>query len=193
MATYTPTKLRWWYPAIADWMLRNPGGDMVKCAKDLDRSVGGLRMITSSDMFKEYYAQRRREWQEAHDFAILSRVNQVATKSLDLVLDKMERKGDQVPMNVAKDIAFSALDRLGYAPQNGPQVTVNTGEQKNVFVAVTPDALEEARTALRLAESGRGAASNRRLELTAEVVGSEAVNAGAERIEPHRSEVEEAE
>lgn len=188
---WSPTKLRWWYPAIADWMLRNPGGDMVQCATDLGRNVQCIRMIVNSDMYKDYYAQRRQEWQQNHDFAILSRVNRVAEKSLDLLLDKMEKKGDQVPMNVTKDIAFSALDRLGYAPQTGPQVAVNVGEQKNVFVAVTPDALEEARTALRLAERGRGVESAKRLELTAEVVGSEVVNVGAERDEPHRSEIEE--
>lgn len=191
MPTYTPTKMRWWYPAIADWMLRNPGGSMVQCAKDLDRSEGGLRMITSSDMFKEYLAQRRQEWQQAHDHSILDRVNRVAVKSLDLILDKMEKQGDKIPMQLTKDVAFSALDRLGYAPQSGPQVTVNTGEQKNVFVAVTPDALEEARTALRMAEQRRGIESSKRLELTAEVVGSEVVDEGAGRNEPHRSEIEE--
>ena len=186
----TPTRLRWWYPAIADWMLRNPGGSMEQCAKELERGTNTIHIIVNSDMFKEYYAQRRREWQQNHDFAILDKVNRVAERSLDLLLDKMEKQSDKIPMQLTRDVAFSALDRLGYAPQSGPQVAVNVGEQKNVFVAVTPDALEEARQALRNAESRRGIESNRRLELTAEVVGSKAVNEGAERDLPHGSEIE---
>lgn len=172
MPEFIPTQIRWWYPAIADWMIANPGGDLKDCADSLKRHVNTVRIIARSDVFKEYLAQRRAEWQANHDFAILDRVNRVAERSLDLMLENIEKKGDKIPIAHVTEIALGALDRLGYAPKTnaGPQVNVSVGQQNNVTVAVTTEALLEAQQALREVERQRGIAGRKTLEL--EVSGS---------------------
>lgn len=196
MPTFVPTSIRWWYPAIADWMIANPDGSMADCAKALNRHVNTVRTIVSSDIFKEFYAQRRAEWQAQHDFAILDRVNRVAKCSLDLMLDNIEKKGDKIPMADVKEIALGALDRLGYAPktQGGPQVNFNLGDDnRRITVAVTSEALLEAQQALRAAEAQRAVNSKSKvLELeSAPVVGQDAdVEAEAGQDDVHTSETE---
>lgn len=54
---------RWWYAAIADWMLENPGGSMIDCAHAIGRGVGTVQQISASNTFKDYYAARRAEWE----------------------------------------------------------------------------------------------------------------------------------
>ena len=153
---YQPISWHPWYVSISDWMIRNPSGDMAECAKDLGRHPTTVRYVANSDMFREFHAQRREEWQRHHDFAIISRVTRVAERSLDLILDKMEKQADKIPMQLITDIATASLDRLGYAPQQTPQVSVNI-DQRNQMVAVPvfAAALEEARDALRAAEQKR--------------------------------------
>jgi hypothetical protein len=111
-------------------------------------------------MFREFHAQRRNQWRENHDFTIVSKITQVASKSLDLILDKMEKQADKIPMQLVTEIATASLDRLGYAPQGpgiGVPVQVNIdNRQQTVAVPVTAAALEEARDALRAAERKRG-------------------------------------
>ena len=69
---------------------------------------------------------------------------------------QMAKKIDQVPLQLATEIASMTLDRLGFAPQRGPQVVVNTANQQVILPnAVSPAALEEARAALRAVEQRR--------------------------------------
>lgn len=147
---------RWWYSSIADWMIRNPGGKLCDCAKELNKNQNTISMIANSDMFRDYLAQRKAEWRETHDFAILSKVTAVAEKSLDTLLTQLEKKGDQVPVQVMAEIATSTLDRLGYGPKQQPGVQVNVQQNDNrVQVAVGANELLEAREAMRRAESRR--------------------------------------
>lgn len=146
----------WWYSAIADWMIRNPGRHLKDCALDLNKSANTISMIVNTDMFREYLARRKEEWRQNHDFAIISKVTAVAELSLDVLLEKMEKKRDQIPMNLVNEVATSALDRLGYGPRREPSVSVNVEQNDNrVVVAVDAKALAEARDAMRLAEERR--------------------------------------
>ena len=169
-AYYQPVSWQPWYVSISDWMIRNPSGDMVDCARDLGRSAPTIRYIVNSDMFREFHARRREEWRKNHDFAIISRVTRVAERSLDLILDKMEKQADKIPMQLVTDIATASLDRLGYAPAQTPAVSVNISQNNGtqmVNVPVTAAALEEARDALRAAEQKR-AIEHREFEAIAE-------------------------
>jgi hypothetical protein len=153
---YTPQSWQPWYIAISDWMIRNPGGDMTDCARALNRHHATVRYVANSDMFREFHAQRRNMWREGHDFAIMSKMTQVAEKSLDVILSKLEKQSDRIPMQLVTEIATASLDRLGYAP-NGPGIGVPVqvnidNRQQTVSVPVTAAALEEARDALRAAE-----------------------------------------
>ena len=118
IAGYMPTTWQPWYISISDWMIRNPSGDYKDCARDLGRNILTIRYIIHSDIFQEFHSQRKAKWREAHDFAIVSRMTQVATKSLDLMLDKMEKQADKIPMNLINEIATSSLDRLRLRPRS---------------------------------------------------------------------------
>lgn len=171
-AAYGKNRWRWYYDSIADWMIANPGGQLKDCAKHINKHPNTVTSIIRSDLFQEYLAQRKQEWQREHDRAIVQKTTAVAEKALDLMLDKMEKQADKIPMQIVSEVATNALDRLGYAPQRNPQVQVNVDNSTNsnqvVMVPISPEALEEARDAIRAAEQQRQLESRRTLELEAE-------------------------
>jgi hypothetical protein len=148
---------RWWYDAIADWLIRNPGGKLQDCATALNKHPNTISAIIHTDMFQEYLARRKEEFHKDHDYAIRSRLTAVAEASLDLMLGQLAKKGDQIPMQRLESLASTTLDRLGYGPQSAPAVAVNvTQDNRSQTVSIqglTPQALEEARFALRQAEA----------------------------------------
>lgn len=190
---------RWWYPAIADWMIRNPDGKMVDCARELGKHVNTISMIVNTDLYKDYLAKRRQEWQQTHDHALQAKLTKVAGSALDILHDVLEKKRDQVPIGQLKDIGISALDRLGYSPNKAqtPGLTVvSNGGQVNVM-PVPLAAIQEAQAAIRAAQAKRiaGAAvpvvsnpedepSDLTLDLTAERSDESGVDAA---VEPHRA------
>jgi hypothetical protein len=150
-------------------MLANPGKPLTECAKHLGKHPQLVYMVTGSDMYKEYFRQRREEWTRNHDAAIIGKTTKVAEAALDLMLEKLEKQADKIPMQLVAEVATSALDRLGYAPKRGPAVEVRVDQSDNrqvVVNSVSIGALEEARDALRVAEQQR-AATMRELESTA--------------------------
>ena len=163
------TRWRWWYSAIADWMIRNPGGTLQDCAKELGRAYGTIRMIHNTDMFQTYLDERKKEWRHAHDFSLVHKLTKVAESGLDQILETMAKKGDQIPMKMLNELTTGALDRLGYAPAAATpsvQVNVNQDQRKQVMVAAPPALLEEAREAMRIAqEKQRGSTAGPLLEL----------------------------
>lgn len=184
-----PYQGRWrsWYSAIADWQLANPGRTLSECAQALGKSVNTIGFITNTDMYRDYFARRREAWSREHDFSIISKTTKVAERALDVMLEKMEKQSDKLPMNLVTEVATSALDRLGYAPKPpaSVEVNVNTDNRKVVMVPISAGALEEARDALRAAEKNR-ALSHLELETEPEA-SSEARGAAPLTEPPHRS------
>lgn len=149
----------WWYSAIADAMIRNPDLRMQDIAALLGKHPNTVSMIVNTDMFREYFAQRKEAWRQDHDHALRAKLTDVATESLDIVLEQLKAKRTQIPLNVALKVTESALDRLGYAPSSGPEVVVNNtvdARQQSVSVqGLSASELEEARQALRRVEQTR--------------------------------------
>jgi len=147
---------RWWYSAIADYMLANPGATHAAIAKALGRGTTTVSMIVVTDAFKTYYDMRKCEFQLRHNERLSAKISRVAEASLDLISAKLEKKGDQVPMEMLEQLATSSLDRLGFGPQKVPSIVVNQNvdqSRSNITVSIT--ALEEARSALRMVEQQR--------------------------------------
>lgn len=149
---------RWWYAAISDWMLDNPGGSMLDCARALGRGYGTISMIVVTDLFKAHFAIRRKEWEARRDAmvsaaaakGITEKLHKVANASLDLVVEVLDKKRAQVPIAQLQSIAEGALDRLGYAPKPAATVTVNnTMVAASIRPAVTGEELEAARASYR--------------------------------------------
>ena len=149
---------RWWYDFIADYMIRNPGALTKDIAAAMGKHPNTISMITNTDLFKTYFAKRKAEWRERHDFAIMSKTADIALLGLDLIHKKMEEKQTQIPLRDLKEVAGDALDRLGFGEKQPPLVQINQSavdQSQKVFIAVGKDELEEAQQALRLAERVR--------------------------------------
>lgn len=152
----------WWYGAIADVMIEEPGLKVEEIAARLNKHAKTISLIMRTDLFQEFLAQRRAEYRAGHDFALQHGLTKVAKLALEAAAEHLEKKKDQVPLATSIEAMNSALDRLGYAPKTGPQVAVqvnndNSSRTQTVLVeGVSASALEEARAALRLAETRRG-------------------------------------
>jgi hypothetical protein len=149
------TRWRWWYAAISDAMLANPQATSQEIAKSLGRAASTISMIANTDLFRDYHSQRRQEFQKSHDFVLSGKLNKVAEKGLDLILEVMEKKRDTVPLTHLIAITNSSLENLGYGPKAPPSAPVQVNVHQQVAVPVSAGALEEAREALRRAESKR--------------------------------------
>src|SRR5215471_19214892 len=169
---------RWWYVEIADIMIRDPVATDAQIAKQLSRAASTIQMIRNSDMFRQYFAQRRQQ--------------QVATNSLDILLDQMETKKSHIPVKMVQELAVSALDRLGFNPKvAAPAVQVNVQQNDNRSVilppTITAQELLEARAALRAVEAQRLDPSVKPLVEKVEMVeesGSVSPASGASALEP---------
>lgn len=153
---------RWrvWYAAVADHMLAHPGCTNAQIAKALNKHPNTIGLITNTDMFRDYFARRRAAYTADHDFALRSKMTSVAEKSLDLLLEKLEKKADQIPVQQMTELATGVLDRLGYNPKApAPSVNVNLDQSDNRHVTVSVASLAEATEALRLVEARRAAAA----------------------------------
>src|SRR5262249_36982385 len=121
-------------------------------AQHIRKHENTVSAIVNTDMFREYEAQRIQAFRDEADTELRLRLTGVARQALDSLSIQLEKKRDQVPLEVAREIAESTLDRLGFAPQRGPQVVVQNNSQVLLPNAVSPAALEEARAALRAVE-----------------------------------------
>ena len=150
---------RYWYVAIIDWMLTNPGRPLKECAVDLGRAASTIYMITETDLFKTHFQQRRAAFGASLDHTLQQKMTELASKSLDVLTEAVNTKRQSIPVPQLVSIATSALDRLGYSP-NKPAlptgVTVNMpGSNPTLVTSVSREELEEARMAMRLAQQNR--------------------------------------
>lgn len=159
---------RWWYSAIADHMIRNPGCQIQDIAAALNKRPTTISMIINTDLFRTYLSQRKAAWTAEHDYALRSRLTEVAVKGLDIIKEVLDKKSDQIPLQRVAEITASSLDRLGYAPSSGPQVVVNTGavDARTQTLNVSSNVLLEAREKMRLVEQDRAGQSLPEAQLT---------------------------
>lgn len=144
-------KMRWWYEALADYMMANPNATQNEIAAHFKRATSTISTIINTDAFKAYMSQRRREHVSVLDASVRDKMLKVADKSMELILEQLEVKRTSIPIDTLQRTVDSTLKSLGYgvaAP--GVNVNVNSGGGNTlVAVAVGVDDLERARTALR--------------------------------------------
>jgi hypothetical protein len=149
----TEGRWRWWYSAIADYRIQHPGCSNEDVAKHLNKAPNTIWAITKSDLYREYEAQRREQWRRQNEEALRNKLLGVTTKALNILDEQLEKKKDQVPIGMVKEIVETGLDRLGFAPAN-PVPSINiVNQQVSLPNSVTPVQLEEARMALRAVEA----------------------------------------
>jgi hypothetical protein len=143
-------KMRWWYESLADFMVAHPSATQNDIAAHFGRAPATISTIINTDAFKAYYRQRRNVHAEKLDETVRDKLFKVSDKSLDYMLEVLDKKRDTIPLEMLQRITDSSLKNLGYgATPPGAGVTVNVGQPSTVHVAVSLDDLEVARAALR--------------------------------------------
>lgn len=146
---------KWYMDSALDWMIANPGRPLYELAAHLNRTPSWVSLFIKTDMFKMKMRERRAEFQEMSDLSLVTKLHQVADKGLDIMLERMEKKREQIPINLLHEITSGTLAKLGYGAPSVSPVQVNVGGptiQPMIAVPVSASELAEARMALRQVE-----------------------------------------
>lgn len=159
---YHRKRLPWWYDRVIDEMIADPTIKLVDLAKRVGRAQSTLSAIINSDLFKSHYQNRRQQYAMRHDIGILEKNARIAHKGLDAILDVLDKKKDQVPLPMLKDVTDDALKRMGYGVDT-PAVavnfnTVNNGNQVVLPSTVSKEDLLQAQMAVRQVQAMNAAA-----------------------------------
>lgn len=148
-------KMRWWYEALADFMIANPQATQNEMAAHFQRNPATISTVIATDAFKAYFRQRRAHHAEKLDTAVRDKLFNVSNKSLDLMLEVLDKKRDSIPLEMLARVSDSSLKNLGYGTTPpGNAVTVNVGQSPpSIHVAVSLSDLELAREALRRSQA----------------------------------------
>ena len=154
---FGPKKMNPHYENIADIMLAEPTISQGDLAKRVGMTQPWVCLIIKSDSFKAYYSSRRQEINDAIRDRVTDRLVNLADKSLKLLEDGIEKKGEAMNMPDRVMLADKVLDRLGYGVKAAPVAGNVNNVQNNVTVVGTVDraTLDAARSALRAVEQMR--------------------------------------
>jgi hypothetical protein len=144
----------WWYWALIDEMIANPELTKKELAARFKVSEVCIHLITTSDVFNAYLAERRAGNSKMLDEAIRLKLGKVADKTLEMIERVIEKKQDSIPLDQLTSLADKTLERLGYGVK-GSGVTVNSSGPTQVVVPVSLQDLEAARRALRMTEMSK--------------------------------------
>jgi hypothetical protein len=151
--SYEYPKARWWWTALQDWMIANPGKSLKLATTahggPVDVTYATLMNVVHSDLFKAELAQRKATVSLATDIAVVQKTTEIAVLGLDLIHGVMKEKRQSIPLEDLQSITGSALDRLGYGAQKpgaGTSVNVNVTQQS---ASVDPTAFREAQERLQ--------------------------------------------
>jgi len=147
---------KWYYAAICDYRLAHPGCKNYEVAQHIKRHEHTVCSIVTSDMYREYEAQRKQAFRAQTDEELRQKLTGVTLKALNILDVQLEKKKDQVPIGLVREVIETGLDRLGFAPAATPGATVQiVNQQVTLPNSVSALALEEARMALRAVEAAR--------------------------------------
>lgn len=153
-------KVSWWHESIVDWELQNPDRTMNECAEFFNTTPAWLSSIRNSDAFKSYRQYRMQIHQSGVSRSIIDKVEGLASLTLDVLQERVERERAAIALDSVLDTAKVALTALGFGggPKGGNPVNVqinNSNAQATPPVtAVDSNMLQVARDRLRQAQSG---------------------------------------
>lgn len=134
---------------IADWLLANPNVKNLQVLCDrMGISRSWLSVVMKSDVFKEYFDERRRSHEKELKEKITLRQLGVTLQALD----KLENiiADEDVDDRLVFDIANKTAQNLGFGPSRGPHATViEERTQELTMRTVDPQTLAEARETIR--------------------------------------------
>lgn len=127
---------------MIDFMVANPGAKAEIIARNFGYSVGFVRALCSNDLFKSRLAERAALVSAASALEVSSRINDLAKKSLDRLLEKIqvEEKTEEI-----REVAKLALQGTGHLAPRGAPVSVHRESQEIHFHGVDQALLAAAR------------------------------------------------
>lgn len=149
-----PKKFRWWWEAIIDWMICNPGLTMKDAAKEFNCTPQYLYMLTSSDVFNERYRERIDAKAKALNEQVVAKVSETALAAVGLIADRLELEkikpveSRRIELEQLSTVSDRLLKSLGLgAKQLG--TVINNTNQTVIESGASPAAVELARQTLQ--------------------------------------------
>lgn len=136
-------RLASWHYRLLDMIIENPGISYRELGAMLRKHPEYVGRIVRSDLFQEQLSRRRRDLEDAQTNRIQGKLEEVAEKGLDTILETMNTKGSKIPFREQVDATRTVLDKLGYGVQ--PTAPTSPAQQNNVVVNVDADILRAAR------------------------------------------------
>jgi len=132
-----------WHRRIVDFMVANPAAKIVDIADFFCVTPVWIGILIKTDAFREYYGSRMEEHQGQVGKEIISKLQGVATESLDQLYTKL--KSPTVKFDQVEKVASMAVKALGHG--QGPSLTIKS--EGPVQVHVNSDLLDSAREKMR--------------------------------------------
>jgi len=139
---WTPAKQTYTHRAMAEYIIANPSTNNIEIANEFGRTPEWVRLVRSSDMFRELLIERSAELVDPLLIqTVEDRVNSLASRSLEVLMDKLSAPSEEIPAELALQAATLGAKMKGIGGFGAKQAPPP--------VIVSPDRLE------RLAENLR--------------------------------------
>lgn len=135
------------HKAIADWLLAHPNEKNLElCAKHFGVSRSWLSIVMNSDVFKEYFESRRRDWES-------TMMKDIGAQQLDITRKAYERLtdilcDDETDPRLVFDIATKTSERI-FGKPGAAKTTVTEERVQEIARPVDAGTLGQARELLR--------------------------------------------
>lgn len=131
------------HEAVMDWMLENPERSLRECAAYFGYTQPWVSQLIHSDVFQAKLRQRRDDIDSTIAADIPAKLRAVADIALERLAAELAKSDSPGFIHETADMV---LNRLGYGPQRGGGITVNSGPQ--VQFVISKDDLAQARGAI---------------------------------------------
>lgn len=140
-----PKDARWWYDALATWLLLNPDKTLTEAAQHFGRSASWISAIVHSDSFRVLFRQRAGEINALAAKTTVEQVDGIASLSLEILRQQLEAKGMSMEHSEVRETASMVLKSLGYGQPRGAPAQTNV----QVNIGVDRETLTSARSKMR--------------------------------------------
>lgn len=137
-----PATLASFHREMAQYLVVNPAATNEEIAQAFGYSVSWVGIVRSSDLFKAHLNSLLGRLDETVIDGVKGRLEQLAQKSLDRLLQKIEVEDAHREI---RDTAELALRGVGILTKNGSSVTINAGTNQAIFQTVDAATLAAAR------------------------------------------------
>lgn len=136
-------KVRYTHDAVIDEIIRNPAISQGELSKMFGFSQAWMSICINSDAFQQRLSERKAEMIDPQIIASINdRLDAVARRSLDKIMDRLEGKDATSPGPV-KTAELIQIAKLGVGDKNtrpaGPQI-----QQNNLYVVALPPPAQNA-------------------------------------------------